>query len=233
MGKVVAYLPASGDEEYLDWCCNEIAAYANGKDLLVEEYIESVPAVGGGNPPQTATELIERLEPGDQLLVREIGHLGRSSSEALLLLNHLLSAFITVSIIQPQITLRTHSKDAPVRIGAELIASLAALDVPVWQGLSTDSRSDVRAEVRTSGNRSENRISRSGSVGKPKGTIQSSMYDRDRDRIVELLRLGVSQRRIVERHLGYGTANSLNYYIKSRGILSNPKLEQPGSQCSS
>lgn len=229
MGKVVAYLPASGDEEYLDWCSNEIDAYAHGNDLLVEEYIEGVPAVGGDAIPQSAAMLIDRLEPGDQLIVKEIGHLGQSSSEALLLLDCLLSAFITVSIVQPQITLRRHSKDALVRVVAELIACLAALDVPVWQGLSTD----VRAVVRTSANRSENRIPRRGSVGKPKGTIQSSMYDQDRDRIVELLRMGVSQRRIVERHLGYGTANSLNYYIKSRGILSSPKLEQPGSQCSS
>ena len=55
-------------------------------------------------------------------------------------------------------------------------------------------------------------------LGKPKGTIQVSMYDQDRERIATLLRLGVSQRRIVEQHLGYGTANSLRHYIRTRGL---------------
>lgn len=52
-------------------------------------------------------------------------------------------------------------------------------------------------------------------LGKPKGTIQSSMYDKDRERIQELLSLGVPQKRIVEHHLGYGTTKSLSYYIRT------------------
>lgn len=43
-------------------------------------------------------------------------------------------------------------------------------------------------------------------LGKPKGTIQSSIYDKDRERIVELLGLGVSIRHISSHHLGYGSA---------------------------
>ena len=35
----------------------------------------------------------------------------------------------------------------------------------------------------------------------------------DRDRIVELLKLGVPARRIALKHLKYGTPSSLNYYI--------------------
>lgn len=56
-------------------------------------------------------------------------------------------------------------------------------------------------------------------LGKPKGTIQSSMYDKDRQRIEELLSLGVPQKRIIESHLKYGTTKSLSYYIRTRGLL--------------
>ena len=49
------------------------------------------------------------------------------------------------------------------------------------------------------------------------------MYDKDRERIEELLTHGVSQRRIVEKHLGYGTSNSLNYYIRTRGLIEEPE----------
>jgi len=44
------------------------------------------------------------------------------------------------------------------------------------------------------------------------------MYDKDRDRIEELLLLGVPQKQIVERHLNYGTPKSLSYYIRTRGL---------------
>jgi hypothetical protein len=44
------------------------------------------------------------------------------------------------------------------------------------------------------------------------------MYDKDKERIKELLSLGVPQKRIVEHHLGYGTTKSLSYYIRTRGL---------------
>ncbi len=55
-------------------------------------------------------------------------------------------------------------------------------------------------------------------LGKPKGTIQASMYDKDHDRIEELLLLGVPQKHIVERHLNYGTPKSLSYSIRTRAL---------------
>ncbi len=56
------------------------------------------------------------------------------------------------------------------------------------------------------------------SLGKPKGTVQDSIYDKDRERIVELLQYGVSARRISEQHLKYGHPSSLNYYIQTRDL---------------
>ena len=55
-------------------------------------------------------------------------------------------------------------------------------------------------------------------LGKPKGTIQGSIYDKDKARIVELLNLGVSIRRIATHHLDYGSPSSLNYFIRTRGL---------------
>jgi hypothetical protein len=44
------------------------------------------------------------------------------------------------------------------------------------------------------------------------------MYDKDRERIVELIGLGVSIRHISSHHLGYGSASSLHYYATTRGL---------------
>jgi len=54
-------------------------------------------------------------------------------------------------------------------------------------------------------------------LGKPKGTLQRSMYDKDLEPIKAWLKLGLSARKISE-HLGYGTHISLNTYLKKRKI---------------
>ena len=55
-------------------------------------------------------------------------------------------------------------------------------------------------------------------LGKKPGTIQESKFDVQRERIEELLRLGVSVRRIAHKHLGLKSHNALNFYIKKRNL---------------
>ena len=54
-------------------------------------------------------------------------------------------------------------------------------------------------------------------LGKPKGTVQASKFDRDRPRIEGLLSLGLSVRKIAQR-LGYSNHIGLKTYIKRRNI---------------
>ena len=53
-------------------------------------------------------------------------------------------------------------------------------------------------------------------LGKPKGTIQESIYDKDQSKIKELYDLGVSLTNISKKHLGYGTIKSLSEYVKNK-----------------
>ncbi len=54
-------------------------------------------------------------------------------------------------------------------------------------------------------------------LGKPKGTIQKSKFDKDADRIKELLKLGLSVRKIAKL-LGYTNHPALNTYVNKRGL---------------
>ncbi|WP_419769620.1 MAG: recombinase family protein [Candidatus Marinarcus sp.] len=54
-------------------------------------------------------------------------------------------------------------------------------------------------------------------LGKPKGTIQKSKFDKQRDKIEELLSVGLSIRKIAKL-LGYNNHIGLNNYIKKRNI---------------
>lgn len=64
-------------------------------------------------------------------------------------------------------------------------------------------------------------------LGKPKGTIQFSLYDKDRQRSEELLSLGVPQKRMIEGHLEDGTIKSFSYYIRTRGLQEVKKYLKP------
>ena len=50
-------------------------------------------------------------------------------------------------------------------------------------------------------------------LGKPKGVVQPSMYDADRERILHLHALGVPLTTIVDVHLKYGKYLSLKNYL--------------------
>ena len=54
-------------------------------------------------------------------------------------------------------------------------------------------------------------------LGKSKGTIQKSKFDPHRERIEELLGLGLSVRKIA-KHLGCNSHISLNTYVNKRGL---------------
>ena len=55
-------------------------------------------------------------------------------------------------------------------------------------------------------------------LGKPKGTIQKSKFDKDIDKIKELLSYGLSKRKIANV-LGYSNHIALTTYIKKRNIV--------------
>jgi DNA invertase Pin-like site-specific DNA recombinase len=62
-------------------------------------------------------------------------------------------------------------------------------------------------------------------LGKPKGTIQKSKFDLQRDKIEELLSLGLSVRKI-SKILGYNNHIGLNNYVKKRNIREEIKQKQ-------
>ena len=53
-------------------------------------------------------------------------------------------------------------------------------------------------------------------LGKPKGVIQKSIYDQDKEKVFQLHKLGVPLNTIIKTHLGYGKYLSLKEYIQKR-----------------
>jgi len=54
-------------------------------------------------------------------------------------------------------------------------------------------------------------------LGKPKGTLQASNFDQQRQTILDLLAVGLSVRKIA-KNLGYTDSRGLNTYVNKRGL---------------
>lgn len=181
--------------------------YATCEGLSIADFIEV--SNTGSSRQRRMDRICARLKPGDRLLVTELSTLGSSTGEVIVLLDQLVAAGVAVTVLQPHLHLELHAEDPSAQAVRSVIAHLAQAE----QFYHAQRVQKVAAAKKEKG----------GALGKPKGTVQTSIYDKDRGRIEELLLLGVSQRKIVERHLGYGTSNSLNYYIRTRGLASKPE----------
>lgn len=121
-----------------------------------------------------------------------------------LLINQLIATEVDVIVIKQNLCLGNGLQDVTSKVMVTLLALFAEIERDFISHRTKEALASKKAQGMV--------------LGKPKGTIQSSMYDKDKERIGELLALGVPQKRIVESHLGYGTTKSLSYYIGTRKL---------------
>lgn len=204
MSKIVAYIRASTNAQDVKNQRHEILEYGNREGVRIDEFIEVTMSSRHSSRQRRIEELQERLEPGDSLLVTELSRLGRSTGEVIILINQLVAYGVIVHIIKQNLRLGQDLQDMTAKVMVTLLALFAEIERDFIS---------LRTKEALASKKAQGVI-----LGKPKGTIQSSMYDKDRDRIEELLAQGVPQTRIIERHLQYGTTKSLSYYIRTRGL---------------
>jgi DNA invertase Pin-like site-specific DNA recombinase len=134
--------------------------------------------------------------------VTELSRLGRSTPEVIALINELVQRHIRVLIIKQNLDLK-QNHDMTAKVMITLFSLFAELERDLVS---------LRTKEALAGKKSQGI-----NLGKPKGTIQLSKFDRDRPRIEELLKLGLSVRKTA-KVLGYSNHLGLNTYIKRRNI---------------
>ncbi|MFT5197013.1 MAG: DNA invertase Pin-like site-specific DNA recombinase [Candidatus Promineifilaceae bacterium] len=204
MSKTVAYIRASTGTQDVKNQRHEILEYGHREGLTVDEFIEVTVSSRQNSRKRRIEELQERLGFGDTLIVTELSRLGRSTGEVILLINQLVAHGVNVMIIKQNLRLGQGLDDVTAKVMVTLLALFSEIERDFIS---------LRTKEALAAKKAQGVV-----LGKPKGTIQSSMYDKDKERIQELLSLGVPQNRIVEAHLGYGTSKSLSYYIRTRQL---------------
>lgn len=201
MCKILAYLRASTDKQDVTHQKYEILEYARKHALTVDEYIEVTVSATKNSKQRRIDELTSKLSPQDILIVTELSRLGRSTSEVVDLVNRLISRQIRIIIIKQHLDFNRHD------LNSKVIVTLFSLFGKLERDFISLRTKEALASKKAKGH----------TLGKPKGTIQKSQFDADRDRIVELLSLGLSVRKIANL-LSYKSHISLNTYINKRQL---------------
>ena len=199
--KTVAYIRTSTNEQDNNNQKLEIYEYARKNSLHISEVIEIQVSAQKSRLQRRIDELLIKLADKDTLIVTEISRLGRSTSEVIHIINKMIERNIRIIFIKQAIDLSSHDLNSKIIITVfSLLAELERdlLSLRTKEALYAKKLQGVK-------------------LGKPKGTLQKSKFDKEVDRIKELLLLGVSIRKI-SKLLGYENHIGLNNYLKKRGI---------------
>lgn len=199
--KTIAYIRASTDKQEVDNQRLEILEYARKHDLKIDDFIQVTVSSKRTTKQRRIDEMMERLDDSGILVATELSRLGRSTAEVIDLVNHLLKRKVRVIFTKQHLDITGHD------MASKIIVTMFSLFAELERDLISLRTKEALAAKKSKGVR----------LGKPKGTVQKSMYDKDLEKIKGWLELGLSGRKISE-NLGYGSYISLNTFLKKRNL---------------
>lgn len=177
--------------------------------MLVDEWIALEMSSRKSLADRRIEELLTKIQPNDIIIASELSRLGRSIKETL----HLIETIVTekkarLVLIKQNLDLNPHEKNNMTnKILITVFCMVADLERDFISERTKEGLKAAKAKGKC--------------LGKPKGTLQKSIYDADRERILELHMLGVSVTKIVSTHLGYGKYQSLRKFIYKMKCINN------------
>jgi DNA invertase Pin-like site-specific DNA recombinase len=171
---------------------------------VVSDHIELTVSSRKSSKQRRTDELLSQLASLDTLIVTELSRLGRSTSEVLALVNALIDNRVRVIIIKQNLDICEHD------LNSKAVITLFSLFGELERDLISLRTKEALAAKKAKGIK----------LGKPVGTLQKSQFDQDRDKIIELLGIGLSVRKIAKL-MGYKNHISLNTYVNKRKLKVN------------
>ena len=199
---IYGYVRVSTQEQSVDSQKNAISRYCIDQKMMVDEWIELEMSSRKSTKMRRIDELLDKLSPNDIVISSELSRLGRSIKETLNTIETIVQTKSSrLILIKQNLDLNPGAKDnVSNKILITVFSMLAELERDF---ISERTKEGLRA-----------RVAKGIKLGKPKGVIQASMYDKDRDKILHLYQLGVPIKKIIATHLGYGKYLSLRTFIK-------------------
>jgi DNA invertase Pin-like site-specific DNA recombinase len=201
MDKIISFIRINkNNEEYTQNQAIGIAKYLHQNNLQLHNNVEI--EINIPEDEEKISTLLTDCKRGCTILVYDLNVFGRTISSILDMLRNLLNGGVRIVSINQNLDLE--SKDDML---TKMILGVIAMTISLEKDLMSLRTKEALTAKKLDGM----------SLGKPKGTIQKSKFDKKRDKIEELLAVGLSVRKIAKL-LGYNNHIGLNNYVKKRNI---------------
>jgi len=204
---IFSYVRVSTDTQLVRHQQDEINRYCDLNNLKIDRTIEIEISSRKDTRARKIDALVEQLKNDTDdttiLVITELSRLGRNTGEVISLIDTLIKLGVEVRILKQNLTLKENDP-------------MQKMMITMLSMFSEFERDMISQRTRESLQGLKNRGIK---LGKPTGTIQKSKFDNDKDRIIELLDLGLSYEKIVKKHLCYGSASTLHTYVKKRELF--------------
>jgi len=201
MKKIVSFVRINNNNpSYIELQTNGINNYVSEHNIVLTEEITievNVPSEEGN-----ITNLLKNCNESCTVIVYDLNVFGRTTEVILDHINYLLDH--KVRIISVNQNLDLIGKDDML---TQMILGVVKMTIRLEKDLMSLRTKEALTAKKIEGIH----------LGKPKGTIQKSKFDKQRDKIEELLSVGLSVRKIAKL-LGYNNHIGLNNYVKKRNI---------------
>lgn len=206
MQKIFTYIRQNqNNEKYTQEQKESIERYVTKQNLQIFKSIEI--SISTPSEEKNILELLKNCEKNSTIIVANLNVFGRTIDTILEIVKFLLANKIRIIIVEQNLDL-LDDKD----MLTQMILGVISMTVNLEKELMSLRTKEALTAKKLDGM----------ALGKPKGTIQKSKFDLQRDKIEELLNVGLSVRKI-SKLLGYNNHIGLNNYVKKRKIRVNLK----------
>jgi putative DNA-invertase from lambdoid prophage Rac len=153
-------------------------------------------------------ELLKSCKMNSTLIVYDLNVFGRTIETILEIVKFLLENKVRILVIKQNLELISNED-----MLTKMVLGMISMTISLEKDLMSLRTKEALSAKKLNGE----------SLGKPKGTIQKSKFDKQRDKIEELLSVGLSVRKIAKL-LGYNNHIGLNNYVKKRNIRERSTL---------
>ena len=169
MAKTIGYIRVSTDQQDLQNQQHSILNYANKNVLGKVEFIEVKMSSRKKDEDRKIDELFETLQEGDHLIVSELSRIGRSVVNVVTIVNQLIALGVNLHILKEQLFIKPNKQNPFTDFQINIFSAFAQLERDL---ISKRTKEALQA-----------RKAKGIKLGKPKGTIQGSIYDKDKEKI--------------------------------------------------
>ena len=201
MNKIVSFVRINKNNPvYTDLQKVGVSNYVKEHNIVLTEEIEI--EVNVPSEEENITNLLKNCNESCTVIIHDLNVFGRTTEIILKHINFLLGHKVRIISVKQNLDLISNDD-----MLTQMILGVIKMTISLEKDLMSLRTKEALTAKKIQGIH----------LGKPKGTIQKSKFDKQRDKIEELLGVGLSVRKIAKL-LGYNNHIGLNNYVKKRNI---------------